>query len=79
MEMEAELEDKPNLFLELVAWRQLGFNAFENPSATTNGYIETFSNKHTPTPTIEQKASNARTTVTVQGSMNVMHLLWADR
>ena len=27
MEMKPELEDNPNLFLELVAWRQLGFNA----------------------------------------------------
>ena len=26
MEMKAELEDKPNLFFELVAWRQFGFN-----------------------------------------------------
>ncbi len=31
MEMKAELEDKPNLFLELVAWRQFGFNALNIP------------------------------------------------
>ncbi len=31
MEIKAELEDNPNLFLELVAWRQLGFNALKIP------------------------------------------------
>ena len=35
MVMKFKLEDKPNLFRELAAWRQLGFNAFKIPPATT--------------------------------------------
>ena len=46
------MKDNPNLFLELVAWRQLGFNGIQNPSATTNGYREIFSNKHTLAPNV---------------------------
>ena len=35
------MKDNPNLFLELVAWRRLGFNA-----------LEMISNKHTLAPNV---------------------------
>ena len=49
-----ELEDKPNLFLELVAWRQLGFNASKIPPRLQYiRYTETSSNKHILAPNVE--------------------------
>lgn len=53
MVMKIKLEDKPNLFLELVAWRRLGFNAFKiPPRLQCIGYTGTSSNKHTLAPNV---------------------------
>ena len=51
IEVKAELENKPNLFLGLVAWRQLGFNALSIPSRLQMD-TETFSNTRTIAPNV---------------------------
>lgn len=45
MVRKTELEDKPNLFLQLVAWRQLGLNESKIPPRLQRlRYTETTSN-----------------------------------
>ena len=67
MVMKTTPEDKLNLFLELVAWRQLGFNAFKiPPRLQCIRYTGTSSNKHTLAPNVGQKASYLRTTRIIQ-------------
>ena len=62
IETRAELENKPNLFLGLVAWRQLGFNALKIPwrlQMDTWRHFPIHIQLHRMS---EKKASNARTT-----------------
>ena len=77
MEMKAELEDNPNLFLELVAWRLLGFNASKiQPRLQRDTQRHFLINIHLH-GMLEQEASNAITTLIVQSTTRVILFLRA--